>query len=120
MFKSCLVTYNRIGMYNEANQSVDYVFEKLEYSDYGEFVGNQAKAISSLGRKDYATAYKYGEKVFAYRKETFGLFLSLLAAAQMADSERYSRTCEIFKSTLPEAHERMKFQIAGGQALWSS
>lgn len=111
------VTYNRLGMYDEADKSVDYAFQNLSYSDYGAFVGNQAKAISALGRRDYVTAYKFGEKGFAYRQETYSLFLSLLAAAQMADSEKYSQTIQTFRTRLPADYERMKFQLAGGQAL---
>ena len=111
------VTYNRAGMYAEANEEVAYVFEKLEYSDYGELVGNQAKSISALGRRDYVTAYEYGEKAFNYSKRTFDAFLSLLAAAQLGDSARYSRILERLKTTVPAEYERMKFPIASSQAL---
>ncbi|HJX89688.1 MAG TPA: hypothetical protein VJ372_04285 [Pyrinomonadaceae bacterium] len=99
--------YNKLAMYNEANDAADYVFEhKLELSEYGQTVAYQVKATASLGLKDYGTAIEYAKKAFAIEPRFYPVSLIQLAAAETGDLGLLETTTQQFRRASPEEYEK--------------
>ena len=105
------VAYNKLAMYNEANDAADYVFKhKLELSEYGHSVLYEVKATASLGLRDYARAVEYAKKAFSIEPRFYLVALIQLAAAEMGDLRLLDSATQQFRSAAPHEYEKTRIQ----------
>ena len=104
--------YNQLGMYHEAQQAADYVFEhRLGLSKHGQNVAYIVKAKSALGLKDYATTIRFAERAFEIEHSFYPIALIHLAAAQTGDLRTLEETKKRFEVEDSEDYAKMKLQV---------
>ena len=111
------IAYNAVGMYEEGEQSADYVFEhKLGLSQFGHDVAYQVKAVAALGLKDYQEASQYAEKAYAIEPTFYPISIMLLAAAQKGDVRGVDRVSQLLEEGNPEQFFAKKLQLDAAKA----
>lgn len=104
--------YTALGMYMEAADSADYVFEhNLDLAKHGYYVAYEVKAIAALGRKDYTNSIQFARKAFASEPEPYPLMLAQLAAAQMGDRGRFEAANQQLQEALPAKYVELKLEV---------
>jgi tetratricopeptide (TPR) repeat protein len=106
------VAYNRVGMYEEANRAVDYLFEhRLRLGDHGHVVAYESKAVAALGKKEYGKSIQLAEQSFAIDHRPFPLIIVQFAAAQMGDMGKLKAAQQRFEKALPAQYLEMKIHM---------
>jgi tetratricopeptide (TPR) repeat protein len=109
--------YNQLEMYEQADAAANYVFDhNLGVSEYGAFVGFQAKATAALGRKDYRKSIQLAWKAFDANNDLRPLFTSQLAAAQMGDIGAFEQAVQKLQEYQPNKYLEMKLEIDAADA----
>jgi tetratricopeptide (TPR) repeat protein len=112
------VVSNELGLFDEADAAVDYVFKNnQQLSEHGFLVGYQVKALAALGHRDYAKSISFAEKAFELDRTTFNISLVQLAAARSGDLQSLGEASRKFKEVLPTDYERRKFQVDAVEAF---